>query len=402
MNIIEFEDVIKTYKIYYGSKSLRNEFYDLILKISGKQSGNKGEFQALKNISFQIPKGSTVGLIGSNGSGKSTILKLMSKVTYPTSGKIKINGTVASLLEIGAGFHEEFTARENIYLNGALLGLSRKQIDEKFDEIVDFSELKQFIDTPVKKYSSGMYVKLGFSIAIHVNPDILLIDEVLSVGDANFQNKCIKKIREIMSNNNRTVILVSHNMVTIQALCDKTLWFEKGTVRAFDETNKVITQYSEEINKRVSSNDKSHFREHKSDIYSSEIKIMNYKGEKTDRFSNENVFIELIYNIDKVLNDEPIIIFTIEAVDLGLPIASISTKDKIKVKNTIGNNKILFNFPIHQFSARECSIRVSILSHDMLIHYDIWYDSIRFNIIDNSINMIDNSNDIIKLNYEFQ
>lgn len=402
MNAIEFENVLKEYKIYYGGRSLRKEISNFFSGLSGKKNSDKVEFQAVKNASFQIPKGATVGLIGSNGSGKSTILKLISKVTYPTSGKININGSVASLLEIGAGFHQDFTARENIFLNGALLGLSRKQIKEKFDEIVEFSELEKFIDTPVKKYSSGMYVKLGFSIAIHVDPEILLVDEVLSVGDANFQNKCIKKMREVISDSNRTVIVVSHNMVTIQALCDKALWFEKGVVRGFDDTKKIISLYSEEINKR-SFDSETEERLSNSEIYCTEIETLDVKGNNKSYFHNHEEFlvIKVKYKVTNELKNKVNITLFIEAIDLGLMILSFSTKDFFDIKKDIGEHSLSCKINIRNICAREFSIRVVINTFDSLITYDNWTDSCRFCINDDNINMISGIADILKTDFYF-
>jgi len=403
MNVIEFENVNKNYKIYYGNISARNALSDLFRKMTGKDSLHKKDFSALKDISFAIQKGNTVGILGSNGSGKSTILKLITKVTYPTSGSIKIKGRVASLLELGAGFHLELTGRENIYLNASLLGLKKKEIDAKFEEIVEFSELREFIDTPIKKYSSGMYVKLGFSVAIHVNPEILLVDEVLSVGDAHFQNKCIKKMRNIVTDTNKTVILVSHNMVTIQALCDKALWIEKGNFRMFDETSKVITQYLEEVNKRDKLNDDNSERAYLSDVYSTEIKTLDtFEKLKTGFYNDETMLIKLKYKVIKPLSDV-VINFFIEAVDLGLPIASISTKRLDDLNLNVGEHTLFCELKLKDIYPREFSLRVSITSKDMLISYDTWYDSCRFSIIEenNSFNLSTGANDIIKLDYNF-
>jgi lipopolysaccharide transport system ATP-binding protein len=403
-NIIEFNNISKKYRIYFGTKSIRNSFSDFISKIKGKPAQNKSDFFALKNVSFAVPKGTTLGLIGSNGSGKSTILKLITKVTYPTTGNLKVKGRVASLLEIGAGFHFELTGRENIYLNGALLGLTKKQIDSKFDEIVEFSELKQFIDTPIKKYSSGMYIKLGFSVAIHVDPEILLVDEVLSVGDANFQNKCIKKMREIVSDTERTVILVSHNMVTIQALCDMALWVEKGNIRAFDETNKVISMYSEEINKRISSYETEGERLNIGAIHASEMRTSDINGNRKSNFYNETMCIELKYKVNEQINEKMNIIFVIEAVDLGMPIFSISTKSKLDLNTNPGDYKILCSIELKNLYPRECSIRVHITSEDMLVHYDTWYDSCRFSVTEPESNILISTGiaDIVKLDYSFK
>src|SRR5687768_14463351 len=191
--------------------------------ISGKQvmeGSHVEDFWALKDLNFEIEKGDRVGIIGRNGAGKSTLLKVLSRITEPTTGKVSIKGRVASLLEVGTGFHPELTGRENIFLNGAIMGMSRAEIKRKFDEIVDFSGVERFLDTPVKRYSSGMYVRLAFSVAAHLEPEILVVDEVLAVGDAEFQRKCLGKMQDVSKSEGRTVLFVSHNMAAIQNLCN--------------------------------------------------------------------------------------------------------------------------------------------------------------------------------------
>lgn len=201
------------------------------------------DFWALKDINFQINKGEAVGIIGTNGSGKSTLLKILTKITPPTSGEVRLRGKVASLLEVGTGFHPELTGRENIFLNGAILGMHENEIRSKFDAIVAFSGVEKFIDTPVKHYSSGMYVRLAFSVAAHLEPDILLIDEVLAVGDAAFQKKCLGKMDEVTKNRERTILFVSHNMSAIQSLCSRCILIDQGKLKAFGETKKIIDTY---------------------------------------------------------------------------------------------------------------------------------------------------------------
>ena len=199
-------------------------------------------FTAVNDVSFDVPSGSTFGLIGSNGSGKSTLLKCLARIYTPNSGSITYNGKMAALLEVGSGFHHELTGKENIYLNGSILGMSRREIDRKYDEIVDFSGVERFIDQPVKNYSSGMYVRLGFSVAISVRPDILVVDEVLAVGDEEFQRKCMQKFRDL-KNDGHTVILVSHSMETVREMCDQVAWLEKGNLRVVGESSQVVGQY---------------------------------------------------------------------------------------------------------------------------------------------------------------
>ncbi|ADL07265.1 ABC transporter ATP-binding protein [Thermosediminibacter oceani] len=235
---IEIKDVWKKFRIYH------EKTYSLKERIIfwGR---NKGEdFWALKGINLTIPKGSTVGLLGRNGSGKSTLLKIISRILYPTRGEVKINGRVSTLLELGAGFHPEFTGRENIFLNASILGLTRKEIKERLDDIIAFAELGDFIDNPVRNYSSGMYTRLGFAVAVHVDPEILLIDEVLAVGDLAFQEKCLTRIRELQKRGT-TIILVSHSPKQIEDLCDNAVWLDKGEVKMQGPVREVTKAYSE-------------------------------------------------------------------------------------------------------------------------------------------------------------
>lgn len=201
------------------------------------------EFWALKDVSFEIRRGERVGIIGRNGAGKSTLLKILSRITEPTTGRVEIRGRVASLLEVGTGFHPELTGRENIYLNGAILGMTRREIRNKFDEIVDFAEVEKFLDTPVKRYSSGMYVRLAFAVAAHLDPEILVVDEVLAVGDAGFQKKCLGKMEDVAERDGRTVIFVSHQMTAINQLTSKCLHLSHGHVQAFSSTARVVADY---------------------------------------------------------------------------------------------------------------------------------------------------------------
>jgi lipopolysaccharide transport system ATP-binding protein len=215
-----------------------------LLKIGQADHGNLDgdELWALRDISFTVQQGEVLGIIGRNGAGKSTLLKILSRVTAPTSGKIKVKGRVASLLEVGTGFHPELTGRENIYLNGAILGMKYDEISRKFDEIVDFSEVEKFIDTPVKRYSSGMYVRLAFAVAAHLEPEILVVDEVLAVGDTEFQKKCLGKMGDV-AKEGRTVLFVSHNITAIHSLCHKAIWLDTGQIAEAGEVGQVVSDY---------------------------------------------------------------------------------------------------------------------------------------------------------------
>src|SRR5687767_9125874 len=200
------------------------------------------DFWALRDVSFDVGSGEVLGIIGRNGAGKSTLLKILSRITEPTTGRITLDGRVASLLEVGTGFHPELTGRENIFLNGAILGMTRQEIRRNFDSIVEFAEVERFLDTPVKRYSSGMYVRLAFAVAAHLEPDILVVDEVLAVGDADFQKRCLGKMHEV-SRGGRTVLFVSHNMAAIQALCSRGIWLDRGSVAADGTAADSIRRY---------------------------------------------------------------------------------------------------------------------------------------------------------------
>ena len=239
--IIEICDVKKEYRLgAIGGTTLNAELQSFLAKLRGREDPNKkigaregkaGErFLALDGVSFSVQPGEAVGIIGHNGAGKSTLLKLISRVTAPSAGEIRLRGRVASMLEVGTGFHPELTGRENVYLNGAILGMTKAEIDKKFDEIVEFAEMRQFIDTPVKRYSSGMYVKLAFSVAAHLDSEIMIMDEVLAVGDAKFQNKCLGKMSDEAHNSGKAVLYVSHNMGTIQRLCTRCIVLDHGRV----------------------------------------------------------------------------------------------------------------------------------------------------------------------------
>lgn len=242
--IIQVRNLSKKYILgerqpYYSLRDTISNIAHLPFK---KEKLQKDEFWALKDVSFDINQGDVVGVIGRNGAGKSTLLKILSQITPPTEGEVKLRGRVASLLEVGTGFHPELTGRENIYLNGAILGMKRWEINKKFDEIVEFAEIEKFLDTPVKHYSSGMYMKLAFSVAAHLEPEILLVDEVLAVGDAQFQKKSLGKMQEV-SKQGRTIVFVSHNLSAISRLCKKVILLENGKIANIGKTNTTINFY---------------------------------------------------------------------------------------------------------------------------------------------------------------
>ena len=250
--IIEVESVSKRYKLgQFNAQTMREEVEQFFQRFRKKgeapgvphASTDSSEFWALKDISFSVQPGEVIGIIGRNGAGKSTLLKILSRITEPTNGEIRIRGRVASLLEVGTGFHPELTGRENIYLNGTVLGMTRDEIRKQFDEIVDFSGVEKFLDTPVKRFSSGMYVRLAFAVAAHLEPEILIVDEVLAVGDAEFQKKCLGKMSEISGKAGRTVIFVSHNMASVLSLCSKALIMNRGHLTQQGNAQDVVRAY---------------------------------------------------------------------------------------------------------------------------------------------------------------
>ncbi|MCW3127531.1 MAG: transporter ATP-binding protein [Bacteroidetes bacterium] len=270
--VIKVENVSKLYRLgEVGTGTLSHDLNRWWAKMLGKEDptmkvgmvndrtqkavGNDYVW-ALRDVSFDVKQGEVLGIIGRNGAGKSTLLKILSRTTPPTEGTIKAKGRIASLLEVGTGFHPELTGRENIFQNGAILGMTRREITRKFDEIVDFAGVAKYIDTPVKRYSSGMYVRLAFAVAAHLEPEILIVDEVLAVGDAEFQKKCLGKMKDVSMNEGRTVLFVSHNLAAVKTLCDRSVLLSQGTVKEIGQTNHIVTQYvklnAEHLKRRIS------------------------------------------------------------------------------------------------------------------------------------------------------
>ncbi|WP_084141453.1 ABC transporter ATP-binding protein [Hyphomonas johnsonii] len=278
--------------------TLRDEIMAGVKALVGKsetETANR-EFWALRDINFDVAQGEVVGVIGRNGAGKSTLLKLLSRITHPTEGRIEIQGRVGSLLEVGTGFDRELTGRENTYLNGAILGMRKKEIDRKFDEIVAFAEIEKFIDTPVKRYSSGMYTRLAFAVAAHLEPEILIIDEVLAVGDARFQARCLGKMGDV-AKQGRTVLFVSHNMAAVTSFCPRTIWLDRGHVKEIGSTQGIVTRYLQH-----GGEDSGHVRFDTAAAPGSDavrllgVRTRNGAGQTTNTFgTNERIRVELDY-----------------------------------------------------------------------------------------------------------
>ncbi len=298
MSIVVFDKVSKKYRLSrLGSKSIREELARMTKNLLPSSRGQAGsdEFYALKEIDLAIERGETVGFIGPNGSGKSTFLKLLARIIYPNEGKISVGGSVASLIEVGAGFHPELSGRENIYLYGSIMGMKKAEVTQKFDRIVAFAEMERFIDQAVKHYSSGMYVRLGFAVAAHINPAVLLVDEVLAVGDANFQSKCQQRIEELRRGG-MTIAFVSHDMPAVERLCDRVVFISKGQLRAVGKPQDVISIYYNEVlfakksSTDLAQNNTGLAIESKTSLYGQDAEILgvtfvNGDGQETDTIS---------------------------------------------------------------------------------------------------------------------
>ncbi|MBU0477506.1 ABC transporter ATP-binding protein [bacterium] len=351
MNVIEFNHVWK--KFQKGDKlySLRDAIPNLFQRSKPLNRDNgilsNDEFLALRNVTFQVKKGSVLGIIGPNGAGKSTILKLLSRIIKPTQGEINIKGKLSALIEITAGFHPEFTGRENIYFNGAILGMSKKDIERKFDSIVEFSGIEEFIDTPVKRYSSGMYTRLGFSVAAHIDPDIMLVDEVLAVGDMAFKAKCAHKMRELLDSG-VTIVLVSHHLSLVQNLCKRVILIDKGTALKEGTPEEIIPYYrnivydrrEEELKKKGTSD--GYKIKLKEDPFAKISNIFLYDGKdkQADSFLvGESLSVKIEYET-KAKIENPIFYLEIIRAD-GILCCSASTKnDGFPIESIQGKGSI--------------------------------------------------------------
>lgn len=293
MPVIEVENLTKEYHLG-ALQSLKQTVINTGARLIGKPAPERPPFKALDNISFSIEPGEVVGIIGHNGAGKSTLLKMLSRISAPTRGSVRVTGRVAPLIEVGAGFVPDFTGRENIYLNGVILGMSKKEIDRKFDEIVDFSEMAEFIDTPVKRYSSGMQVKLAFSVATSIDSEILIVDEVLAVGDLAFQRKCFDRMEHLISSQKKTVLLVSHNIRQVERLCERVILLDHGRILKDSTPNEVCTIFyersDEQIKKTAFNKSSTTVKAQKNSNEIDEVTIyfIDSHGQKTDKIDHGN------------------------------------------------------------------------------------------------------------------
>ena len=304
---IIFENVSKRYDLRAGQGTLRDAIPALTARLfrrnsnpSSEGSRSSNEIWALRDVSFEVQPGEALGIIGANGAGKTTALSLLAGITRPTAGRIAVAGRVGALIQLGAGFHPDLSGRENVYLNASILGLKKAEVDRIYDDIVAFAELDAFMDTPVKRYSSGMYARLGFAVAAHVDPDVLLVDEVLAVGDMNFQSKCMRRMREVMASG-KVVIFVSHTLAAVQTLCTRAIWLDYGQIRAEGEPGDVVASYTNEMNRRASMPDSrglaSGTRMGSGEVRITNVEVLNGHGQPTDTFHmGDSLTVRLTYN----------------------------------------------------------------------------------------------------------
>jgi len=337
--VIDLNGVAKRYRLRRGwhVTSLRDEVVRLGCRVLGRPVEPREEFWALRDVTFSLERGEILGLVGMNGAGKSTLLKILSKVTVPTRGSFVARGRLGALIEIGAGFHPELSGRENIFLNGAIMGMSRREVQGKFDRIVSFAEVERFIDTPIKHYSSGMQMRLGFAVAAHTDPDILLIDEILAVGDASFQAKCLNKLAELKEED-KTIILVSHNLTTITEHSKRVLWLDQGAVRMIGEPDAVVDAFLEHVTEEIGSDDEAGGlggRDVDKEIGILGVSLADEFQHPQSRFDRgDAVLIDVTYSSSQAM---PGAVFLISIQDVqGYPLGGVSTDpDAVKINSAV-------------------------------------------------------------------
>ena len=372
---VEVQSVAKRFRMY----NERNQ--SLKAAIMRGRRAAYDEFWALKDVSFEIPQGSTFGLVGENGSGKSTLLKCIARILQPDRGSIRANGSVAALLELGSGFHPELSGRENVYLNGSILGMRKSQIDAKFDEIVDFSGIEQFIDQPVKNYSSGMYVRLGFSVAINIDPDILLVDEVLAVGDQTFQDKCMEKFADFRRAG-KTVVIVSHAMGSVRTMCDQAAWLRHGELIEVGSASDIVDTYVDEGHAERGDVTDGGSRWGSGEVRITSVELLSAQHTRTTRVhSGEDVTLRLHFHADRPI-DKPVFGFALETVS-GVYAWAHHSRDGQFVPDRIeGDGFVDLSIPRLALQAGTFDLHASIVDYTTTHTYDFLRNSYRLDVLD--------------------
>ena len=362
---------------------------------------------AMKDVSFDVPEGCGLGVIGSNGAGKTTLLKLISRVTWPTSGHVKVAGRVVSLIELGAGFHPELTGRENVYLGGGLFGLSRREIDKRFDAIVQFAEVERLIDTPMKRYSSGLYARLGFSVAVYSDPDIVLVDEVLAVGDAAFRRRALEALRRLIAEG-KTVLFISHDMWNVRRLCDQILWMEEGQVRAYGPAVEIAERYMTEVNLRAISNEKNALQSHRGgtgEIRYTEVDVVDPDGRPTNRVIEGGRLVVRAGYDASVPVAGPVFQVAIVDVDTGLIVATATSSPGDVREVAAGHGVVDCVFDSLPLKRRQYVLRLTITDSHQLVSYDVVTAGPRFAVTGGGGPLAGASEDddgLVQLPYRFE
>ncbi len=374
---LEVDHVSKRFRIYHE----RNDSLKASV-VRGKRAEYE-EFWAVDDVSFEVYPGETFGIIGENGSGKSTLLKCMARILRPNKGSVAVRGKLVALLELGAGFHQELSGRENIYLNGSILGLSKKEIDASFDHIVDFAGLGRFIDTPVKNYSSGMYVRLGFSVAINVNPDVLLVDEVLSVGDETFQRRCAEKFGE-MQRDGKTIVVVSHALGQLRSLCDRLAWLRHGELAGIGPTKDVIDQYLGTVSvSRLPGHDGVSKRWGTGDVTITQIQVLDASGTPVEKVhTGDDITLRIGYEVHAAGGIErPIVGFGLHRLD-GVLVSGVNSREQRVVPELLtGSGHYDFRIPKVGLLTGTYDLSAAIQNESTSITYDWWFEGLRFEVL---------------------
>jgi ABC-2 type transport system ATP-binding protein len=361
---------------------------------------------ALRDVSFDVPEAAGVGVIGRNGAGKTTLLKLISRVTWPTSGRVRVAGRVVSLIELGAGFHPELTGRENVYLGGGLFGLTKRDIDRQFDRIVEFADVARLIDTPMKRYSSGLYARLGFSVAIHANPDIVLVDEVLAVGDAAFRRRALEALRQLIADG-RTVLFISHDMWNVRRLCDQILWMEEGRVKAYGAAAEIAERYMSEVNVQALANQGTALQSHRGgtgEIRYTDVEIVDAAGRATVLLvPGDTLVVRAVYRAEQPV-ERPVFQVAIIDVDTGLVITTATSRPHDVPDAVGGSGTIECRFPRMPLRPRQYVLRLSITDSHQLASYDVVSAGPRFAVSGHGAGvegLADEEDGLVSLPFEF-
>jgi ABC-type polysaccharide/polyol phosphate transport system ATPase subunit len=386
---IQLENVSKRYRTG-RSRTIVDLVASSVNELRGRteevHSATRGKIDAtihaLREVSFDVREGAGLGIIGRNGAGKTTLLKLISRVTWPTTGKVRVAGHVVSLIELGAGFHPELTGRENVYLGAGLFGLTRKEIDRQFDAIVAFADVERLIDTPMKRYSSGLYARLGFSVAIHSNPDIVLVDEVLSVGDASFRRRAMEALKGLITQG-KTVLFISHDMWNVRRLCSEILWMDNGTLRAYGEAGAIAEQYMNEVNLQALQNQATSLQSHRGgtgEVRFDSVDLYGADGLAKAVFAtNDTLVMRGSYVASKAV-ESPVFQAAIVDVETGVVVTTATTAGRDTTGMVRGPGEIEIRFAQLPLRARQYVVRLSITDAYQLASYDVVTAGPRFAI----------------------